>query len=331
MRPWGDHAPRILLVVGVALLAVAGFLAVWLRHPTRTVVRTVTVTVPGRTTTTVPPATTAPPATTTPPTTTQPAPPPPPTQVPMSWDNAGAILVHATDVDPAWLGHEMRSAGFGWAAVFLGENDGTSPPDPGWIARFRAASGLPVGGWSVLAEQPAQDAAQAAELIRDDDLAFYIADAEAAYGYTQGTTQSATRLARSHLFVRAFRALEPDLPAALSSYCRPDEHDLDWAAWAGAGFAFLPQAYVNDFGQAVSPATCVRAAAGYFPPSQVHPTVGSYSGLRGFVSPERWAQLLARAGTRGFSIYPAEAGMSDEDWQAFGQAIATLHIAHPVS
>jgi len=255
---------------------------------------------------------------------------PTPARVPMSWDNAGGIVWHAANVDPIWLGREMRDAGFGWVAVYLGESDSTTPPDPSWILRFRAASGLPVGGWSVLGVDPAADAAQAVQLIQRDALAFYIADAEAPYGYTDGETHSPTRFARSRAFVSAFRRVEPDLPAAISSYCRPDEHDLDWAAWARGGFAFLPQAYVNDFGAAAAPAVCARAAAGFFPRSQVHPTVGSYSGARGIVDPDRLAQLLGHAGTTGFSVYPAEAGMDQQDWQAYGNAIASMRIASRV-
>jgi hypothetical protein len=248
----------------------------------------------------------------------------------MSWDDAGGIVWHAENVDPILLGQQMRAAGFGWVAVYLGESDSVSPPDPSWIARFRAASGLPVGGWSVLGADPAADAAQAVQLIEQDGLAFYIADAEAPYGFTDGETHSPTRFARSQAFISAFRTAEPDLPAAVSSYCRPDEHDLDWAAWAQGGFAFLPQAYVNDLGAAAAPAVCARAAARFFPRSQVHPTVGSYSGAYGIVDPGRLAQLLAQAGTTGFSVYPAEAGMDRQGWQAYGNAIASMHIANRV-
>ncbi len=334
MRPRRIHGSWLLLAAGLALGAIAAVLALTLRgRPT--VVRTVTVTLPATTTAPPPTTTTAPPpptTTTTPPPPTTTAPPPAPTPVPMSWEHAGGIVWHPGDVDPTWLGQQMRAAGFGWVAVFLGENDAASPPDPGWIERFRLASGLPVGGWSVLGDEPATDASQAVQLIQQDGLSFYIADAEEPYGYTDGTTESPVRLARSRQFVSAFRAAEPDLPAAVSSYCRPDQHDLDWKAWADGGFDFLPQAYVNDFGPAADPAACTAAAAAYFPRSKVHPTVGTYHGVTlGFVPPQQYAQLLAAARTTGFSIYLAEVGMSAEDWQAYGRAIADLHIARPVS
>jgi hypothetical protein len=248
----------------------------------------------------------------------------------MSWGDAGGIIFHLDAVDPILLGQQMRAAGFGWVAVYLGGGDTATPPDLSWISRFRMASGLPVGGWSVLGVDPVTDAAQAVQLVEQDGLAFYIADAEAPYGYTQGSEHSPTRFLRSREFVKAFRVALPNLPAGVSSYCRPDQHDLDWAAWARAGFVFLPQAYVNDLGAAVSPATCTKAASGFFPTSDVHPTVASYSGSLGIVSPARFAQLLAIAGTTGFSVFPAEVGMSEQDWQAYGQAIASLKIADRV-
>ncbi|HEY3962424.1 MAG TPA: hypothetical protein VGL84_07835 [Gaiellaceae bacterium] len=288
---------------------------------------TVTVSVPVRTTTTAPattaPATTAP--ATTAPTTTAPVAPPP--LVPMSWDGAGAIVWHLSDAEPTQLGQAMRAAGFDWVAVYLGDPQTASPPDPSWLDRFELASGLPIGGWSVLGDNPAADAATAVQLVQQDHLAFYIADAEATYGYTAGANKSSTRFARSHTFVKAFRAAEPNLPAGVSSYCRPDEHDLDWSAWANAGFVFLPQAYVNDFGPVAAPAACVLGAAKWFSAANVHPTVGSYTGVRGLLSPAQWSQLLAQAHTTGFSIYPAEVAMPTANWQAYGDSITKLGIA----
>lgn len=245
----------------------------------------------------------------------------------MSWSNAGAIIVHPGDVDPGSLGRTMRANGFGWAAVLLADGTDIRPLDQHWITTFRDASGLPVGGWSVLRDQPVAEARAAAQLVAQTGLSFFIADAEAEYGYTLGKTTSNVRYARSRQFVAAFRAAEPSLPAAVSSYCRPDQHDLDWAAWAGGGFVFLPQAYVNDLGPHVAPALCVSAAAKFFPRSDVHPTVGSFSGQFGLVAPARNAHLLAQAGTTGFSIYPAEVGLSDQDWQAYGEAIRTMRLA----
>jgi hypothetical protein len=302
-------SPRILAALG-GTLAVGVAIAIVLTHHNKQ-------TAPPPPPTTTSPATTAPSPTTTapppPPTTTQPAPPPPPpAAVPMSWDNAGAIVWHSSDVDPTWLGQTLRAAGFGWVAVYL-------PPDPNWMYRFRVASGLPIGGWSVLGDHPGYEADLAARLVRKYDLAFYIADAEQPYADVPS---------RSNTFVRVFRRDEPSLPAGLSSLCIANA--LDLSAWAGAGFAFLPQAYVNDFGSGVDPVNCANTAQAIFGRANVHPTVASYAGTFGRVAPARFVQLLARAGTTGFSVYPAEVAMSSEDWQAYGQAISSLHIATPV-
>ena len=240
--------------------------------------------------------------------------------VAMSWNNAGAFVVNTHDVDPTWLGQQMRSAGFGWVAIYLGSTGRAYSIDPGWAARFTQASGLPVGGWSYLAGYPHSDAGFAATQLKKNGLSFYIADAEAEYMGKPGASQK---------FVTAFRKREPTIPAGLSSLC--EAQGIGLRPWAPAGFAFLPQAYVNDFGVSVSPAACVRAAAKYFAVSAVHPTVGSYRGVLGFLSVQQWARLLAQAGTVGFSVYTAETEMTADDWRAYGAAIRTMHIAARVS
>lgn len=263
----------------------------------------------------LPATTTAAKPTPPPPTTTAPPPLPPPPRVAMSWNNAGVFVWHTHDVDPTWLGQQLRRAGFGWAAVYLGSAGNVQPIDPGWVTRFIEASGLPVGGWSSLAGYPHADAGFAATQLQRNGLTFYIANAEVSYQAKPGASQQ---------FVTRFRQLEPTLTAGLSSLC--DAQGIGLQPWASAGFAFLPQAYVNDFGGSVSPAQCLRTAAP-FASSQVHPTVGSYHGQKGWVTPAQYAQLLAQAGTTGFSVYLAETNMPAQSWQAYGQAIKTLHIA----
>jgi len=245
----------------------------------------------------------------------------------MSWRDAGAFVWHPTSIDPALLGHELRANGFGWVAVFVHDGLDAATVDPVWIDRFRRASGLAVGGWGVLRTDPVGEAALAHEFVRRYHLDFYVADAEAEYGYTGPGGPSGARYARSSRFVEEFRRLEPDLPAALASYCRPDQHDLDWKAWSAAGFDFLPESYVNELGPAVAPASCVAGAAAFFPVDRVHPIVGMYQGKLGLGVAPVYAQLLREGGTAGFSVYLAEEGMTDAKWAAFGNAIATLGIA----
>lgn len=239
--------------------------------------------------------------------------------VTMSWSSAGALVWHTRDVDPVWLGEQLRTAGFGWAAIYLGSAGMAQPPDPGWIRRFVQASALPVGGWTVLVGYPHADAGFASTQLKRYGLSFYIANAELPYQKLPGASAK---------FVARFRALMPSMPAALSSLC--DARGVGLAPWAKAGFEFLPQAYVNDFGASVSPAACVAAARGFFPPSAIHPTVGSYHGMKGWVSAQQYVQLLARSGATGFSVFPAETGMAAEDWQTYGRAIAAMHIAQVV-
>ena len=305
-------APMRLAAAGMSLLFVASIVGFFTVKAPKAKPPTAT---PAPVTTTVTTTTVAPP-----PTTTAPPPPPPPASVPMSWNNAGAFVVHTHDVDPTWLGQQMRRAGFGWVALYMGSSGNAEQIDPGWAARFIQASGLPVGGWTVLVGYPHSDAGFAATQLKRNGLTFYIANAEASYQGKAGASQS---------FVTRFRQLEPNITAGLSSLC--DASGIGLAPWAQAGFAFLPQAYVNDFGNNVAPSVCVHAASAYFPLSSIHPTIGSYKGQRGFLSPQQYVPLLAAAGTTGFSVYNAETNMSAQSWQAYGQAIRQHGLAVKVS
>ena len=280
-----------------------------------------------QTTETEPPqTTTTQPAPTLPaPTQTAPEPLPPPS--PMSWQSAGAFVWHETDVDPGILGAELRDNGFGWVAVLLHDGMTEDPVEADWVNRFRLASGLPVGGWGVLRSEPRREAALADALVRRYGLDFYIANAEAEYSYTGVDGQDAARYRRSRSFVEAFRAAQPTLPAGLSSYCRADMHDLDWAAWREHGFVFLPQAYVNDLGAQATPGACALGARDFFPLDAVHPTIGMHPGQRASLSAAAYVPLLARAGTVGFSVYLAETRMAPEEWRVLGSAIPRLGIA----
>jgi hypothetical protein len=245
----------------------------------------------------------------------------------MSWQAAGALVWHETDIDPALLAGELRENGFGWAAVFLHEGTVEDPVEADWVRRFRDASGLPVGGWGVLRASPGAEAQLANTLVRRYGLDFYIANAEADYEYSGAGGPDGERYRRSRAFVEAFRALEPALPAGLSSYCRADMHDLEWGAWREGGFVFLPQAYVNDFGADVAPAVCAQGATPFFPAEAVHPTIGMHAGQQSSLPASAYTGLLHEAGTTGFSVYLAETRMTPDDWRTLGTAIAALGIA----
>jgi hypothetical protein len=249
----------------------------------------------------------------------------------MSWAGAGAFVWHETDVAPETLGLQLRESGFSWLAVLVHDGLTVDRVEGDWVQRFRAASGLPVGAWGVLRTQPEREADLAHRLLDDYALDFYVANAESEYKFSGDDGRSVERFERSRRFVDRFRAVEPDMPAGVSSYCRADRQDVDWGVWSGSRFAFLPQAYVNDFGTAASPAACVDGAAEFFRRDAVHPTVGMYTGEREEPSPKRYAALLHEAGTVGFSVYLAETRMHAEQWGAFGGAITDLGIARPAA
>jgi hypothetical protein len=245
------------------------------------------------------------------------------------WAGAGAFVWHETDVDPEALGAQLRGSGFSWVALLIHEGVRADPIEGEWVRRFRKSSELLVGGWGVLRTEPEREAALAHRLLSDYSLDFYIANPEAEYKYSSDLGPSEERYLRSQRFVDEFRRLEPQTPAAISSYCRVDRQDLDWEAWSRSGFVFLPQAYVNDFGAAASPAACAEGAAEFFATRTVHPTVGVYTGQSAEPSPERYAALLDEAGTVGFSVYLAETRMRSHEWRSFGAAIEELAIACP--
>src|SRR5262245_46780715 len=271
----------------------------------------------------------APLAVTTHATTTAPPPPhAPPAPVALSWSSAGGLIVHTDQLDPTLAGELARANGFGWVAVQIADGENQTPLVANWITRFRAASGLPVCGWSVLRGNPEADAQLAATLLEQNQLDFYIADAEQEYGLTNGAERSLANARRSTDFITAFRVLEPTMPAALSSFCQADEHDLDWQAWAAAGFAFLPEAYVDQLGPDGTPAACVAAARQWFPTSSIHPVLGIFTGTYSTPAPTDYAALLAQAGTIGFSLFPFENADSDT-LASYGNAIHAATVAQP--
>ena len=81
---------------------------------------------------------------------------PPPPAVPLAWRSAGAFIWHTDGLDPTHLGQQMRANGFGWVAIRVQDGRSADQVDPDWIAAFRQASGLPVGGWASCAISPSR-------------------------------------------------------------------------------------------------------------------------------------------------------------------------------
>ena len=247
------------------------------------------------------------------------------------WAGAGAFVWHEESVDPVSLARTLRAAGFSWAALRLHEGVEVDPVEPGWIERYRAVGGPPLGGWGVLRTAPRQEAGIAVALLRRLRLGLYVANAEEEYKYTNLDGTSALRWNRSLEFARSFRQFTGAVPAAVSSYCRADQQDLDWAAWAERDFVFLPQAYVNQHGMLTAPRDCFRGARGIFQSDRVNPTIGTYESTVP-VPMDAYVRLLeasARAGSQGFSVYLAETNVSDADRALLGAAVRAGRIAEP--
>ncbi len=152
-----------------------------------------------------------------------------------------ALVWHTHDVDPTWLGQQLRAA-----PLRLG---GDLPR----IVRERVARSIGLGGplrssrerparrrLDVLNENAHADAGFAATQRQKNGLAFYIANAESLVSGDAGYVAAVRQPTSAQL--------EPTMTAGLSSLC--DANGIGLQPWATAGFAFLPQAYVNDFGLA---------------------------------------------------------------------------------
>jgi hypothetical protein len=179
-------------------------------------------------------------------------------------------------------------------------------------AEHAAAQGLAFGLWGYLrGVDPAGEAALAAQLVQRFEATFYLADAEKEYESATGPV--------SREFAQAFRAHQPRLKAALSSFGRIDMHEgLDWQAWQSHEFEFQPQAYFCD-NEALTPKACIDAAARVWPTHAIHPTVGAYQGATGRPTCEQLAASVADLPTQGFSIWSAETA-SAEDYAALAAA-----------
>ena len=188
-----------------------------------------------------------------------------------------------------------------------------------------------VVGWGWLEGDPVAEAQLAVDLCRRYDLDGYIANAEVAY---EGW---ATNAGKSRVFVQEFRRLAPRAPLAVSGLgaaTAPWVRELDYWAWLDAGAVFMPQMYPNEFGDVYSVANCLAHADRMrdasdrprpIPRRLVVPTLGTYSSRFPY-SAAAYAEELAAAGTIGFNVFLGETA-SDDDYRAFGRAIAERGIA----
>src|SRR5215218_6156395 len=213
----------------------------------------------------------------------------------------GLWVWNGDESNPESLAELLARNSFQYLAIKAHDGLKRYPPNDDHIAAYAAASaahGLAFGLWGYLeAKDAAGEARFAAELVREHDASFYLANAEREY--------ETARRRVSRAFAAAFRRELPMLPAALSSFGRIDLHpDLDWQAWRDHGFEFHPQAYETE-SHLLTPARCVHAARRIWPLTMTRPTLGAYKSARGGArpSPSRLAQSIREVDTEGFNVW----------------------------
>jgi hypothetical protein len=207
--------------------------------------------------------------------------------------------------DAQTLGAALEAAHFSWVALHIEDEVTLENLTPKWVATLRD-HGLKVGVWGMELNNVASDVAIADLAIRTYGFDFYIADAEAPFE-SKGEWRSAQ-------FVRAFRELQPAIPAALvtlGAAKAPWVLPLDFAAWRSGNFDLLPEAYYNQYPW-YRPDLCVAHAlrAGWTLDA-VHPVIGVYR----HYAAANYVPLLQNLGTHGFSVFLADQ-MTPADYTA---------------
>jgi hypothetical protein len=170
------------------------------------------------------------------------------------FSRAGVMIAESTSSFPAGaFGPLLRENHFSWVAVQIVNGEGVNEESAwdGWIAAWRCYVPY-VGAWGVNRTSPEAEADLAAEKVAGHDFAFFIADAEQEYKYSQDADYCGECFERSGRWIAEFRSRLAgygltDLPVALTSFGRVDLADLDWRIWSDSGYHFLPQAYWNEF------------------------------------------------------------------------------------
>jgi hypothetical protein len=199
--------------------------------------------------------------------------------------------------DAPTLANELETNHFTWIALHLDDVYTIEWTDPSWIPAMREA-GIQVGVWGVEGPNPIASAGIAAFVLQSFPFDFYIADAENPY---MGKHRS-VGWENSQQFVRAFRSLEPTIPAALvtlGAAKAPWVLPIDFAAWRNGGFELLPEAYYNQYPGYRPDLTVAHALRAGWPLSLVHPVIGVYHHYPAW----KYVPLLQNLGTRGFSVF----------------------------
>jgi len=231
------------------------------------------------------------------------------------FDGVGVFMDNPQDFpDPETLGTWLQDAHFTWVAMHIDDLPTFEAVDRHWIDTLRA-HGLEVGVWGAEGNNVASDVAVANYAIQTWGFDFYIADAENPFE-KKGAY-------RSGEFVRAFRQLQPTIPAALitlGAAKAPWVLPIDFAAWRSGGFDLLPEAYYNQYPGYRPDLTVAHAQRAGWSLDTVHPVIGVYH----HYSAAKYVPLLQGLGTRGFSVFLADQ-MSLADYSALaGIAAATV-------
>jgi hypothetical protein len=231
---------------------------------------------------------------------------------------AGVFVDNPLNFPGPWaLASELQAAHFSWVALHVDDAPTFEWNDAMWVDTFRAA-GLEVGVWGAEGPSIVTDAAVADLAIRSLGADFYIANAERLFERTKGGQWS-----RSAAFVRAFRGLQPTLPAALATYGAakaPWVLPIDYAAWRRGGFELLPEAYYNQYRGYRPDLTVAHALRAGWSIEQVHPVIGVYH----HYPASNYVPLLQQAGTRGFSVFLADQATAGDFAALAGLAAATV-------
>lgn len=220
--------------------------------------------------------------------------------------------------DPETVAGWLKAAHFTWVAFHVDDVGTIDWTSAHWLEVMRA-NGIEVGAWGVASWNPIASAAVADLAIRTYGFSFYIADAEGPYENTKGIKG----YWRSGAFVREFRSLQPDIPAALvtlGAAKAPFVLPMDFDAWRSGGFDLLPEAYYNQYPGYRPDLTVAHAQRAGWSLSAVHPVIGVYH----HYPAAKYVPLLQNLGTRGFSVFLGDY-MTPADFTALsGFAAATV-------
>ncbi len=231
------------------------------------------------------------------------------------FDGVGVFMDNPQNFpDAETLGTWLQDAHFTWVAMHVDDLPTFEAVNRNWVDTLRE-HGLQVGAWGAEGSNVASDVAIANYAIQTWGFDFYVAGAENPFE-KQGAY-------RSGQFVRAFRQLQPTIPAALvtlGAAKAPWVLPIDFAAWRSGGFDLLPEAYYNQYPGYRPDLTVAHAQRAGWSLDAVHPVIGVYH----HYSAARYVPLLQGLGTRGFSVFLADQ-MSAADYSALaGLAAATV-------